>query len=1071
MKPANYLILHFLIIVFILLASSIARAQTNGTWINAASNSTWGTASNWSGSTIASGADATADFSTLDIAAGRTVNLGANWTIGTLVFGDATTPSNNWTLANGTGGPWSLTLSGTTPTINIVNQTTTISAVLAGTQGFTKSGTGTLTLTGANTITGGINLSAGVLNFNTTGLGTNLVDITATATLGWNGVNTLDVSPQLKIEDSVVATLAIGTNNVTLATPIQTGSAGTASITKTGTGTLTFTSVNTYIGTTKISAGRIVLSGGNDRLATASSLNLGQGTGSGVLQLGDATSAVNQTFKSLATSGTGTANAIVGGNASNSVLTVNNTTAVTYAGLLGGVGTNENNLALVKTGTNTLTLSNASNSFTGGVTLNQGTLSFAAGSLASNSINITGASTLQWATGNTTDVTVNGLLVADGVTATLDTNSNNITLSSPIQTGPGGTAVISKSNPGILTITGANTFTGGLNVRNGTVVLAGGNDRLAATSGVTIGNSTNTNVTLQLGDSSGPSNQTLTSLATAGTGTNFIKGGNAAVSTLTINNSTAKTYSGTLGGGGGGVEDNLALVKTGAGALTLSGASNSFIGDVSITGGALIVKNSNTLGAGTKTITVVSTTNTPSLQLDGTAGDIALAAGLSLITSNDNAANPAVLNVAGNNTIAGSISPTSGGFGGGNTRIKVNAGSLTLSGDLSPHASATGPLTVIFDSASGTSGSTTGILSDNGSNTLAVTKATAGTWNLSGANTYTGTTTINSGTLQVNAIAANGTAQPLGTATSALLIGSTTLGTLEYTGSTTATLARGITVNGTGGAIIANSGGATLTLSGIQARGARPLTYSSGSFIVSGRITGTSTTSPLTIDNASVRLTHNNNSYISPTLVQNNSTLIVANTNAASSATGTGSVTIDATSTLTGTGYINAGTDNAIVINGSLIVGDPSVSAAASLHLATTGTGSTILGSSSILRLDIFSGAGLGDNSSIASAADQLSFFGALEIQSGSLLRLGNPNSLTAWADGDVFKLFDWTSLTSRTGDFTLDYSDLNLPSGASLNTSNLYSLGTITVIVPEPSRALLSLGGLAITITRRRRI
>jgi len=69
-----------------------------------------------------------------------------------------------------------------------------------------------------------------------------------------------------------------------------------------------------------------------------------------------------------------------------------------------------------------------------------------------------------------------------------------------------------------------------------------------------------------------------------------------------------------------------------------------------------------------------------------------------------------------------------------------------------------------------------------------------------------------------------------------------------------------------------------------------------------------------------------------------------------------------------------------------------------------------------------------------------------------------------------VFKLFDWTGLVSRTGDFDLDYSDLALPGGASLNTANLYTLGTITVVIPEPGRAVLMLiGSLALLLHRRR--
>jgi autotransporter-associated beta strand protein len=827
-------------------------AQTNGTWTNATSNSAWSTTTNWSGGLVADGVDAIADFSTLDIAANRTVNLGASRSIGTLIFGDATTASNNWALANGTGGPWTLTLatSSGAPVIQVVNQTATITALLGGTQGFTKSGAGALTLNNAsNTLSGGISLAAGTLNFTSGSLGTNLVTFTANATLGWSAGNTQDVSAQVKVEDGVTAVLATGANSVIFGSAIQTGTTGNASITKTGAGTLTFTAAQSYTGTTRISGGRIVL-GGNDRLAATSSLILGQAAGSGVLQLGDASAASAQTLDSIAIAGSGTANAIVGGNAANSVLTINNSAAVVFAGQLGGAAANENNLT---------------------------------------------------------------------------------------------------------------------------------------------------------------------------------------------------------------------LIKSGAAALTLSNAANSFTGDVNITGGALIITRSTALGSGPKTITISGTANAPTLRLDGSGGDLSLAADHSLVTSNDNVNNPALLNVAGNNSIAGSISLATGGFGGGNTRIKVNAGTLSLSGAISPSASASGPVTVIFDAASGTSGSTTGLLSDNGSLALSVTKASAGVWSLSGTNTYTGATTINAGTLRIDSLAA------LGTATSALLIGSTTAGTLEYTGST-ATLTRGITVNGTGGATISNTSGATLTLSGTQARGARPLSYSGGSFVVSGRITGTATTSPLTIDSATVRLTHNNNSYVSPTLVQNGGTLIAANTNAASSATGTGSVTIDATSTLTGTGFINAGTDNSIFINGQLIVGDPTLSAAANLDLATSGTGSTILGSTSILRFDLFSGGGLGDNSANAGAADQLRLLGALDIQSGALLRLGNPNNLTAWANGDTFKLFDWSGLTGVSGSFGIDVTELNLPSGTSLDVGNLFTLGTVTIAVPEPGRVALLLLGLGTTLLRRHR-
>ena len=833
------------IVTLLLSLASLVDAQTNGTWINAITNSTWGNTANWLGGLVADGADSIADFGTLDIAANRTVNLGANRVIGTLLFSDATTPSNTWALANGAGGPWIMTLetSVNNPVIQVLNQSATLSVHLGGTQGFTKLGGGVLTLSNSgNSFSGGVTLNAGLLNFTNGALGSNLVTFSSNATLGWSAGNTQDLSSQIRIEDGITATIATGSNNVTFASSLQTGASENSSLTKTGSGTLTFTAVNTYTGNTRISAGRVVITGGNNRLAASSALILGQGAASGVLQLGDINAPSQQTFESITIAGSGAANAIVAGHTTNSLLTVANSTSVSYSGLLGGAGGNENNFGLVKSG--------------------------------------------------------------DGI-------------------------------------------------------------------------------------------------------------------------------------------------------LTLTNGGNSFNGNVNVTGGTLAITQSTALGVGSKTVTMSGTANAPTLRLDGTNGDINLSAEVSFITSNDNTNSPAILNFAGNNTMAGAISPDAGGFGGGNTRIKVIGGSLTLSGDISPIA--LGPIAVVFDSAVGTSGAASGKLSDNGSSVLAVTKASAGSWTLSGFNTYSGITSINAGTLRVSNVSSIGSPQPLGLASSAILIGSAgSAGKLEYFGSGDATLARGVTVSGSGGAILKNTGGGTLTLSAVQSRGARPLTYEGGDFVISGRITGTSTSALLTIDSATVRLTHNNNTYVSPTTVLNNGTLIVANTLPASSATGTGTVTVEAGSSLKGAGYVQAGLDNSILIHGFLHVGDPPFGVSSDLDLVTSGAGLLFFGDSSVLTLGLWDGAGLGDNSANSAASDLLRIGGALEIMAGATLKLSNPNNLTSWSDGDMFKLFDWAGLTSRTGNFIIDDTDLNLPDGLSIDSTHLYSLGTIAFIVPEPGRALL---------------
>ncbi|MCX7045484.1 MAG: autotransporter-associated beta strand repeat-containing protein, partial [Candidatus Sumerlaeota bacterium] len=149
----------------LLLQASPASAA-DGTWTNAAGGS-WPTVGNWTGSIVAVGQGFTADFSTLNIAAARTVTLDGARIIGNLKFADATTADFNWTLSVGTGGPLTLDVVTGAATITVTNQTATISLVLAGTKPLTKAGAGILALTGLNTYTGKTSVTAGTLSFNT----------------------------------------------------------------------------------------------------------------------------------------------------------------------------------------------------------------------------------------------------------------------------------------------------------------------------------------------------------------------------------------------------------------------------------------------------------------------------------------------------------------------------------------------------------------------------------------------------------------------------------------------------------------------------------------------------------------------------------------------------------------------------------------------------------------------------------------------------------------------------------------------------------------------------------------
>jgi autotransporter-associated beta strand protein len=130
-------------------------------WINASGGS-WATGGNWQGDSIADGADVLADFATLNLAANPAVVLDGTRTVGGLLFAD-TTPSHNWTLNTGSGGPLTLAVSSGTPSVRVNNQSATINAVLAGNQGLAKTGAGTIILAAANTYTGGTFANEGQL--------------------------------------------------------------------------------------------------------------------------------------------------------------------------------------------------------------------------------------------------------------------------------------------------------------------------------------------------------------------------------------------------------------------------------------------------------------------------------------------------------------------------------------------------------------------------------------------------------------------------------------------------------------------------------------------------------------------------------------------------------------------------------------------------------------------------------------------------------------------------------------------------------------------------------------------
>ena len=204
---------------------------------------------------------------------------------------------------------------------------TIVSGVISGTANLQKSGTGNLTLSGANTYSGGTILNGGIVEFFAdANLGAASGSLTFDGgDLRWND-SSFDLDPNRAITlNAGGGTIRTSSFDTTISQPIT----GTGSLTKHGTGgTLTLTGANTYSGGTTIN-------------------------NAGTLQIGDG-----------GTTGKISGDVLI--NHAGADLVFNRSNALTYGGVISGAG------SLRKEGAGTLTLTGA-NTHSGGTTINGGT--------------------------------------------------------------------------------------------------------------------------------------------------------------------------------------------------------------------------------------------------------------------------------------------------------------------------------------------------------------------------------------------------------------------------------------------------------------------------------------------------------------------------------------------------------------------------------------------------------------------------------------------------------------------------------------------------------------------------
>ena len=256
-----------------------------------------------------------------------------------------------------------------------------------------------------------------------------------------------------------------------------------------------------------------------------------------------------------------------------SVLTVAGAGNTTISGAIGGFKT----IDLAKSGAGTLTLS-GNNTFTGGVTINAGTLQIdSAGALNSTSPNAvafgpgsTGTLALivsATVSGLTTNATVGSPIVQNtgGNVPSFLTVNNAVdnTFGGVLEDNPGGGMLgLIKSGVGTLTLSGNNGFSGGVTINAGTLQLASPGALFSPNTPNSVTFGPGTTGTLSLNGKSIEIGNLVTSTPV---GSPVIQNASATSATLLV--AGAGTYAGVLQDGPGG--GALTLVKAGAGTLTL----------------------------------------------------------------------------------------------------------------------------------------------------------------------------------------------------------------------------------------------------------------------------------------------------------------------------------------------------------------------------------------------------------------------------------------------------------------------------------------------------------------------
>ena len=649
------------------------------------------------------------------------------------------------TLGNGAGG---VTDNG----ILILSRSNayTVTNSISGTGALQNAGSGTTTLTGTNTYSGGTAVNTGTLEatgtaslpgYATSGKITVANGGTLALAVGGSGQFTSGNVDSVLASATFASGSALGLDTTGGNFAYASNISGSEGLIKLGSNTLTLTGTNTYTGANNLAAGTLNLGsaqalGGGGTVASVGIISFTGGT----LQY----SAANQTDYSSRFSSSG-----------NQALNIDtNGQTVTFGTLLASSGG-----TLTKLGAGTLILGSSSSTYSGITTISAGTL--------------------QLGSGSTTGSVGTGAIVNNSA-LTLN-HSTAWTLANGIS----GSGTLTQNGAGAVTLSANNTYTGATQVNVGEINADGAGILPLSTSAVTVANGANVTV----GDHAGGTLQTMTN--------NFTLSG-AGISV------SAPSTSATLAAG--------ALAFYNSGGFALSGsfnlASTSVIYDNPVTQSGNITFSGVISGAGGLVLAGAnsSTTGSPVTNLAlSSANTYGTTTATTQFTNNGNGPMTvtlsAVNDVLPTNTVLtlGGVPNGQGGSYNGNVTLSLNGINQTVAGLATGTTS--GVYRIIGNNSTTVSTLTvnntanytySGFIGTTGFNTVALTKSGSGSLTLTAANTYTGATSVNAGTLLVSG-SINGSTSVSVAATGTLTLSNTAAAVLADAG--TLSLVSGATLN------------------------------------------------------------------------------------------------------------------------------------------------------------------------------------------------------------------------------------------------------------------------------------